>query len=84
MAEQHQTSSRPPWLAPLVIVLLVAALVGVGHKRRDAVENPLVDLMIITVGVFAFAAGFRYIAGKLSAPGLALFFGAQPTATTAV
>jgi hypothetical protein len=72
-------NTRPAWLAPLVIVLVVVTLIGVGRKRAEAVENPLVDIAILTVGVFAFAAVFRFIATQLGSPGLASFFGAPPT-----
>lgn len=75
-------TQRPAWLAPLVIVLVVITLIGVGRKRVEAVENPLVDLAILTVGVFAFAAVFRFLATQLGSPGLASFFGAPPTETT--
>jgi hypothetical protein len=68
--------SKPAWLAPTVVIVLVLALVYAGRKKEEAVENPIVDLAVITIGVFAFAAVFRLIATRLGAPGLATFFGA--------
>ena len=52
-------SSAPPWLAPVAIVLVILALVGIGRKHDEAVENPLVDLAIITVAVCAFSFVFH-------------------------
>lgn len=74
------TGSRglPAWTAPVVILVVIVGLIAVGRKREEAVENPLVDLAIITVGVFAFAAAFRFLAVKMNAPGLAAFFGGSP------
>lgn len=79
---QSETKTHPAWLAPLVIVLVVVALIGVGRKKVEAIENPVVDLAIVTVGVFAFAAVFRYLGARLGSPGLASFFGAPPTELT--
>lgn len=82
-SSNEQTSSKgtglPAWVAPVAIAIVVAAIFFGGKKNDDIVENPLVDLAILTVGVFAFAAGFRWAATKLNAPGLATFFG-QPVA----
>ena len=66
---------KTQWLAPAVIVAVVVALVLGGKKKSEVVENPLVDFAILTVGVFAFAAMFRFIATKLGSNGLAQFFG---------
>lgn len=74
----------PAWAAPVLVLIVVIGLVVVGRKHDRAVENPLVDLVIITVGVFAFAAVFRVLALKLNNPGLAAFFGAQAKTTTPV
>jgi len=67
---------KPPWLAPAVIVVIVLAIVMAGKKKKEVIENPLVDFAILTVGVFAFAAAFRFIATKMGSNGLAQFFGA--------
>lgn len=76
-------TQRPAWLVPAIVGAVIVALVVVGRKHERAVENPLVDLAIITVGVFAFAAAFRFIGIKLGNPGFASFFGAStPPATT--
>ena len=74
--------SQPTWVAPVVVLAVVATLVAVGRKKAEAVENPLVDIAILTVGVFAFAAAFRFIAVKLGSPGLATFFGAPAQSPT--
>ena len=71
-----RVSVKPAWLAPVIILSIVLALVLAGRKKEEAVENPLVDLAIITVAVFAFAALFRKVAAMMDAPGLATFFGA--------
>lgn len=74
-------NNRPAWLAPVAIVVVIVALVAISRKHDEAVENPLVDLALITVGVFAFAAAFRWGAHKLGSPGLATFFGQAPSPT---
>jgi hypothetical protein len=51
-------------------------------KKKEALENPIVDLVVITVGVFAFAAVFRVIAAQLGSPGMATFFGGSPDTPT--
>lgn len=82
MAEQTsgtQGRNVPTWVAPVAIIVVIVALVAGSRKNSDLIENPLVDLAILTVAVFAFAAGFRWIATKLGQPGLATFFG-QPVA----
>lgn len=78
------TATTPPWLAPLAIILVILALIGVGRKHDEWLENPLVDLAIITIGVCAFSAVFRWGALKMGSPGLATFFGQAPTATTPI
>lgn len=75
----------PSWTLPALVVVVIVSLVVIGRKRERAFENPLVDLAIITVGVFAFAAVFRVIGIKLNNPGFASFFGAStPPATSAI
>lgn len=73
-------TGTPAWVAPVAIVAIVITLIAVGRKKDEAVENPLVDLAVITVGVFAYAAVFRFLLTKLGAPGGAAFFGGQPAA----
>ena len=75
MDDGAQVSVKPAWLAPVFVVSVVLALVLIGRKKEEAVENPLVDLAVITVAVFAFAAVFRKLANMMDAPGLATFFG---------
>lgn len=84
MNKTKSGGSIPPWFLPVLVVLAVVAVVTVGRKRSRAIENPLVDLIIITVGVFAFAAVFRVVGYKLNNPGFATFFGAQAQTTTPV
>lgn len=67
--------AKPSWLAPAVIVGIVVAIVIAGKQKKELVENPLIDFAILTVGVFAFAAAFRWGAVKLGSNGLATFFG---------
>ena len=81
MAEQSpnpdgNAGAKPEWLAPAIVVGIVVALVVAGKKNKAAIENPLVDFAVLTVGVFAFAAAFRFIATKLGSNGMAQFFGA--------
>ncbi len=71
--------NKPVWLAPAVIVVIVVGLIIAGKNKKELVENPLVDFAILTVGVFAFAAAFRWSAVKLGSPGLAQFFGSPVT-----
>ena len=68
---------RPPGAVPAVVVILVGVVILAGRKNKDVVENPLVDFAVMTVGVFAFAAVFRFAAVKADAPGLARFFGGK-------
>lgn len=72
----------PGWAAPAAVVAVILGIAVAGRKHERAVENPLVDLAIITVGVFAFAAIFRVVAYKLNNPGMATFFGANASAPT--
>lgn len=74
----------PSWAAPVAVLVAIVGLAAIGRKHERAIENPLVDLVIITVGVFAFAAVFRVAAVKLNNPGLASFFGAQTNTTTPI
>ena len=74
-----QKQGKPAWLAPAVVVLIIVAVVYGGKKKDEVAENPLVDFAVLTVGVFAFAAAFRFTAVKLGSPGLASFFGASAT-----
>jgi hypothetical protein len=74
-AAANTSTGKPAWLAPVVVVAIVVALVVGGKQKREIVENPLVDFMILTVGVFAFAAGFRWAAVQMGSTGLATFFG---------
>ena len=83
-----QVSVKPAWLLPVFVLLLVIALVAVGKKKEEAVENPIVDGAIITVIVFAFAALFRKVGALMDAPGAVAFFGgpvqAHPAHATTV
>jgi di/tricarboxylate transporter len=76
--------AKPQWLAPVIVVLIVVVLVAVGRKRKEVIENPLVDFAILTVGVFAFAAAFRWVGAKLGSNGLAQFFGAPAQHVTPI
>jgi tellurite resistance protein TehA-like permease len=80
--EHQPTQSKPAWLAPVVVIVVIAVLTGAGMKKKEALENPIVDLVIITIGVFAFAAVFRVIASQLGAPGMAAFFGGDVDAAS--
>lgn len=77
-------AERPAWMLPALIVGAIAALVLIGRKHDRAVENPLVDLTIITIGVFAIAAVMRVIGAKLNYPGFSAFFGAQQPVSTPI
>ena len=59
-----------------------SGLTGAGMKKKEALENPIVDLVIITIGVFAFAAIFRVIGAQLGSPGMASFFGGDVDAAS--
>lgn len=76
--------THPAWLLPALIVVAIVALTAIGRKRERAIENPLVDLTIITVGVFAIAAVLRVVGVKLNNPGFAAFFGAQTPVSTPI
>jgi len=68
-------SVKPAWLAPAIVLVVVLALVYAGKKKDEAVENPIVDLAIISVAVAAFWAFFRWVFSKMDAPGAVTFFG---------
>jgi tellurite resistance protein TehA-like permease len=74
------TQAKPAWLAPVVIIVVIAVLAAGSTKKKEVLENPLMDLVVITIGVFAFAAVFRVIGGQLAAPGMVAFFGGSPDA----
>jgi hypothetical protein len=74
--------AKPPWLAPAVVIGVVILLAAIGRKKDEAIENPIVDLMILTFGVFAFAAVFRVLFTHLGAPGAASFFSGGTTTST--
>ena len=82
MPDTPTQKTKPAWLAPLVIIIIIAAVLGWSTREKNAVDNPVVDLSIMTVGVFAFAAIFRWLGASLGAPGLASFFGAPAQTTT--
>ena len=79
-----KVKNAPPWAAPVLIIVAILVVVAIGRKHERAIENPIVDLVVITVGVFAFAAVFRVIGFKLNNPGMATFFGAQPQSITPI
>lgn len=69
---------RPTLALPVAIAIVVGGLIFAARQNREWVENPLVEFSILTVGVFAFAAAFRWIATKAQWPGMAIFFGGTP------
>lgn len=69
-------SSKPVWLAPTLIAVVVLGIVLASRKKEEASENALVDLVIIAVAVAAIWAVARKIFIALDAPGIATFFGA--------
>lgn len=72
--QQTQPSQgKPGWLAPALVILVVAVLYFGSRKREEVAENPLVDLLILTVGVLAFAHVIKFAGMKLGSPGLARF-----------
>jgi uncharacterized membrane protein YhhN len=83
--QQATAKGHPAWLAPLVVVVVVLALFAGSRKRDEVIENPLVELMVITIGVFAMAAALGVVFAKLGSPGAAAFFGRnytpQPSST---
>lgn len=74
---QGQSAGPPAWVLPVAVVAIIAGLIAIGHKREEAVANPLVDLMVIAVGVAGMWWVFRYAAVKGGWPGVATFFGAS-------
>lgn len=68
-------TTKPAWLAPVLIAATVLALYLVGRKKEEATENVVVDYFIIAVAVAAIWAVMRKIANALDAPGLSTFFG---------
>ena len=79
-SDEMPTSARPAWLAPAVIIVVILVLAGGATKKKEVLENPIIDLVIITIGVFAFAAIFRVVGAQLGAPGMVAFFGGSPDA----
>lgn len=68
------TAAKPTWIGPAVVVLLIAAIYGLSRKNNDVAENPLVDLLVLTVGVLAVAHLGRWAFTSMNSPGLAKFF----------
>jgi hypothetical protein len=66
----------------VVVIVVIAILGGISVKNKAVLENPIVDLIIITVGVFAFAAVFRVLGSQMGAPGMTAFFGGSPDTAT--
>lgn len=73
--EHMLQQAKPAWLAPVVVIVVIGILTGAGMKKKEALENPIVDLVVITIGVFAFAAIFRVLGAQLGSPGMSSFFG---------
>jgi uncharacterized membrane protein YhhN len=78
--QQQASGGHPAWLAPLVIVVVVLALFLGSRKREEVIDNPVVELLIVTVGVFAMAAALGVAFTRLGSPGAAAFFGRNYTA----
>lgn len=72
----QNTGGKPAWLVPTIIVVLIVAVLAGARRRGEVVDNPIVGYAVLTVGVFAFAHAFAYLAAKGGSPGLAAFFGA--------
>ncbi len=70
---QGTVSKKPGWLAPAVVIVVFALLYFGSRKREEVAENALVDLLLLTVGVLAFAHVIQFIGSKLGSPGLARF-----------
>lgn len=68
------TAAKPTWIGPAIVVVLVAAIFGLSRKNEDVAENPLVDLLVLTVGILAVAHLGRWAFASLHSPGLAKFF----------
>ena len=68
-------SVKPAWLAPAIVLAIVLALLMASKKKDEVVENPLVDLAIISVAVAAFWAFYRWAFSLMDAPGAVAFFG---------
>lgn len=76
------TTGMPGWVAPVVIVAIIAVLAVGSRKKDEVVENPVVELAILTTGVFAMGALLSVILYKLGSPGAAAFFGRGSYAPT--
>lgn len=67
-------SSAPTWLGPALVVTLVAGIYLVSKKREEVAENPLVDILVLAIGVLAIAHIGKWLFTKTNSPGLAKFF----------
>jgi hypothetical protein len=76
-----QPAGKPAWLAPAIVVAVVLVLWAGAKKRDEVVDNPVVELAILTVGVTAMAAALAVIFGKLGSPGAASFFRPAPVSS---
>lgn len=81
--QQGTAERKPSWLAPAVVLILVGALYFGSRKREDIAENAVVDALVLTVVVLAFAHVLRFFAVKLGSPGLARFFSLNYTSKEA-
>lgn len=72
--QQGTVERKPAWLAPAVVLVIVGILYLGSRKRQEVAENAVVDALVLTVVVLAFAHVLRWAATKLGSPGLARFF----------
>lgn len=67
-------STAPTWIGPALVVVVVAGVYLAAKKREEVAENPLVDILVLAIGVLAIAHIGKWLFTKTNSPGLAKFF----------
>lgn len=74
---RQTATDHGPHMLILGLIIIVALILTFGRKHEEVWDNALVDLVVVTVGVFAIAAVGRYAGSKAGVPGLSAFFGGK-------
>lgn len=90
--QQNQPSgnTKPPspgttqhHMTIFIAVLAIIFIIIAKRKGPEGLDNPLIDLIIVTFGVFALSKIFYNVAGRLGSPGAQAFFSTNQTSTVA-
>ncbi len=71
---------RNPTHVLLAVVAFIVVLLVLAKGKPEHFDSPVVDLLVLTIVIFAIAALVRFVAIKGNAPGIASFFGGATAA----